>query len=178
MELRNKRECIWGEFIFEHFEVSILHSGWEIQAEVLKRVWVSEENHGFGGHQTIGGGWIHKTGEGYPGTVRRGMMKFASSKFSKQKSGAKIEQSHSGLKLFGSRSGRMSSHAPCWGAQEIGLGKWQVAPALKEDKSKGLSQKTEASFLMKSLSSSSEGYSWFTHLQGIYLWFVLVSQKL
>lgn len=41
------------------------------------------------------------------------MMKFASSKFSKQKSGAKIEQSHSGLKLFGSRSGRMSSHAPC-----------------------------------------------------------------
>lgn len=36
--------------------MSILHSGWEIQAEVLKRVWVSEENHGFGGHQTIGGG--------------------------------------------------------------------------------------------------------------------------
>ena len=57
-------------------------------------------------------------------------MKFASSKFSKWMSGAKTEQSHYGLKLFGSRLGRLSSHASCSGAQEIGLGKWQVAQAL------------------------------------------------
>lgn len=72
-----------------------------------------------GGPPTIGGGWIRDTGEGYPRTVRRGMMKFASSKFSRWKSGATIEQGHYGLKLFGSRSGRPSYMLPAQGLRKL-----------------------------------------------------------
>ena len=135
---RKSKNMFWVTSILDMlFEVSILYSRWEVQAEAQKRVWGSQRD-GFGGHRTIGGSRIHETGKGYPGTVGRGMVKLARPNFPNDvwcQLKAKSRWTQASWLYIG------KIVTTCSLLKDSGnwLGKWQVAQTLRE-----INQKTES----------------------------------